>query len=263
MIGGDTTSAEELREQRLVFGEDAALYDRVRPSYPEELIDDVLGLAGLLCRAVDAGCGTGKAAVLLAARGAEGIGIEPDAAMAEVARRKLAAHPRWRVDVSDFEDWKPRNGDVPVDLVTCAQAWHWLDRERGTRQAERLLRPGGWLAIWGHEPEYRDSPLRRQIDAAYARYAPRPSVRSQAPRERVPPGSSFGAPVEREYRGWRDYSAAEWMELMRTSSDHKVLPAERREPLLAAVAEAIEAHGGTYRHHHVCRLWAARRTRAR
>jgi hypothetical protein len=47
------------RPQRLVFGEDAELYDRVRPSYPDELIDDVLRLVGTPCRAVDAGCGTG------------------------------------------------------------------------------------------------------------------------------------------------------------------------------------------------------------
>jgi hypothetical protein len=76
----------------------------------------------------------------------------------------------------------------------------------------------------------------------------------------VAPGSSIGEPVEREYRGRRDYPAEEWVQLMRTSSDHRVLPPERREPLLAAVAAAIEEHhGGTYRHDHVCRLWAAPR----
>jgi hypothetical protein len=39
------------RPQRLVFGEDAELYDRVRPSYPDELIDDVVRLVGTPCRA--------------------------------------------------------------------------------------------------------------------------------------------------------------------------------------------------------------------
>ena len=34
------------REQRLIFGEDAELYDRARPSYPVDLIDAVLGLSG-------------------------------------------------------------------------------------------------------------------------------------------------------------------------------------------------------------------------
>ncbi len=249
------------REQRLVFGEDAELYDRVRPSYPDELVEDVVGLVGLPCRAVDAGCGTGKATVLLAARGVEGIAVEPDEAMARVVKRRVGDYPGWRVEVSDFEDWAPATGDAAFDLVTCAQAWHWIDRERGARQAERLLRPGGWLAIWGHEPEFHDSPLRTAIDEAFAKYAPHPSARSRVPRERIPAGSAFDEPVEREYRGWRDYSAAEWVDLMRTSSDLRILPARRRQALLRALGAAIEEHGGTYRHHSVCRLWAVRRIR--
>jgi SAM-dependent methyltransferase len=247
------------RPQRLLFGEDAELYDRVRPSWPQKLIEDVVALVGLPCRAVDAGCGTGKGTVLLAARGVTGVGVEPDEAMAAIARRKLVPFAGWRVDVSDFEEWAAAPDDVPVDLVSCAEAWHWIDREHGARQAERLLRPGGWLAIWTQEDESRDSALRREIDAAYAKYAPRPSARSQAPRERVPPGASFGRPVQRRYPGSRDYTAEAWIDLMRTSSDHRKLPAERREPLLAAVAAAIERHGGVYRHDYVCRLWAAPR----
>lgn len=48
-----------------MYGEDPELYERVRPGYPEELIDDVVALVGDRSGAVDAGRGTGKAAVLL------------------------------------------------------------------------------------------------------------------------------------------------------------------------------------------------------
>jgi SAM-dependent methyltransferase len=213
---------------------------------------------GLPCRAVDAGCGTAKATAQLAERGVQGVGVEPDEAMADIARRTLARYPGWRVEVSDFEDWEPAE-DETFDLVTCAQAWHWIDRERGTSRAERLLAPGGWLAIFGSTPDPPDTPLRRDIDALYAEHAPEPSARSQAPDERVSPGSAFDAPTVRTYSGWHDYTAAAWVALLRTSSDHRILPDERREPLLVAVADAIERHGGTYRHHVVHELWAARR----
>ena len=216
------------REQRLVFGEDAELYERARPSYPDELVDFVVGLVGVPCRAVDAGCGTGKATVLLAARGVEGVAVEPDPSMASVATRNLERFPGWRVDVSDFESWVAAP-DETFDLVTCAQAWHWIDRERGTRRAERLLRPGGWLAILGQQPAYQDTPVRHEIDAVYAELAPMESARSRAPSERVPPGSAFGAAVTREHRGHRDYTAAEWVALLETSSDHRILPPERRD----------------------------------
>ncbi|HKP18865.1 MAG TPA: class I SAM-dependent methyltransferase [Gaiellaceae bacterium] len=246
-------------EQRLLFGTDARLFDRVRPSYPAELIDDVVALVGSTARAVDAGCGTGKATVALAERGLEGVGVEPHPAMAEIASEKLAPFQGWRIDVSDFEDWQPRRSDLPVDLVTAAQAWHWIDRERGARQAERVLRRGGWLAIFGHRPSRRDTPLRRAIDAIHEELAPRPSVVEQAPRDRVPPGSAFGPPVEREYHGWDDYTAAQWIDVERTSSDKRMLPAETRDLLLERLEAAINEHGGTYRHHWVCRLWAAER----
>ena len=160
--------------------------------------------------------------------------------------------------MSDFESWVAAP-DETFDLVTCAQAWHWIDRERGTRRAERLLRPGGWLAILGQQPAYQDTPVRHEIDAVYAELAPMESARSRAPSERVPPGSAFGAAVTREHRGHRDYTAAE---VGRPTGDvvgPQDLPPDRRDRLLTAVAAAIERHGGTYRHHFVCEVWAAQR----
>jgi len=48
------------RQPRLVFGEVADLYDRVRPSYPDALVDDVVELSGVDVsgRALEVGAGT-------------------------------------------------------------------------------------------------------------------------------------------------------------------------------------------------------------
>ena len=77
-----------MREQRLVFGDEAELYDQVRPSYPGDLIDDIVALVEKPVRAVDAGCGTGKATLMLAERGVGGVGVEPDPGMAAIATRR-------------------------------------------------------------------------------------------------------------------------------------------------------------------------------
>ncbi len=90
-----------MREQRLVFGDEAELYDQVRPSYPGDLIDDIVALVEKPVRAVDAGCGTGKATLMLAERGVGGVGVEPDPGMAAIATTKLRPFRRWRVDVAD------------------------------------------------------------------------------------------------------------------------------------------------------------------
>jgi SAM-dependent methyltransferase len=189
----------------------------------------------------------------------EGVGVEPDREMARVALRNLAAYPGWRVDVADFEEWQPRADDPLFDLVTAAQAWHWIDRDRGTAQAERLLRPGGWLALFAHEPEFENSPLRVAIDEIYADLAPEPSAQSRAPTEIVPQSSAFGSPIELEFRSVVEYTTQEAVDLSRTHSDKLILPPERRELLLSRLTETIDAHGGVYREHDVCRLWAVQR----
>jgi SAM-dependent methyltransferase len=249
------------RPQRLVFGEDAELYDRVRPSYPDELIDDVVGLVGTPCRAVDAGCGTGRVAVALADRGFQVVGVEPDPAMAAVARRNLAPYPCCEVEESDFEDWTP-----PLvgsfGLVTSGQAWHWIDSARGARVAERALRRGGWLAILRTDWEREATPLRRMIDAAYAEHEPGNStcVAPEPGKRLVPEDSEFGEAVRREYRWSQTFTAAEWLELLRTASNHRLHPDQRREQLFAAISDAISAEGGTYQHRYLATLWALQRS---
>jgi predicted RNA methylase len=96
MLFDDRTRAES-------FGAVAELYDRARPSYPPELIDTLLEDAPR--HVLDVGCGTGIASTLLAAGGADVLGIEVDARMAEVARTKGLA-----VEVSSFEQLgRPRS----------------------------------------------------------------------------------------------------------------------------------------------------------
>jgi len=251
-----------VRRQRLVFGEDAELYDRVRPSYPAALIADMVELVGSGAHAVDAGCGTGKAAVLLARCGMDGVGVEPDARMAMVARRNLEPWPRWQVEVAEFETWAHQ--DHSFDLVTCAQAWHWLVPSVRLRRAHDLLRTGGWLALWWNRPAEDHSPLRLALDGVYAELAPKLAPRGPASlpfaADEVPSGLRFASPIEREYRWSKAYSASGWTELLRSSSDHRLLNDDHRERLLAAVARVIEDHGGSYRHQYVCKLWARQRT---
>ncbi len=248
------------REQRLVFGEDAELYDRARPSYPAELIDDVVEMAGAGARALDVGCGTAKAAVLLAQRGLTGVGVEPDPAMAAVAARNLHAFPTWSVTVSDFEAFE----GAAFDLVSSAQAWHWLDPEVRFRKAHHLLRAGGRLALWWNRPASDDSDLRHQIDAVYGEHFPTLSpfnilAAGRPPVGALPPDVGFGQPVERQYPWVRRYSTQEWIDVMRTSSDHRLLPPARLEPLLAALGGVIDRHGGFYDHFYSCWLWSAER----
>ena len=68
------------------FGEDAERYDRTRPPYPGVLVDWIVA-ASPGRDVLDVGCGTGIAARQIQAAGAVVLGVEPDARMAEFARR--------------------------------------------------------------------------------------------------------------------------------------------------------------------------------
>ncbi len=68
------TPFHEDRGRALSFGGVAALYDRARPSYPAALIDDLMAWEPR--EVLDVGCGTGKAARLVAERGCDVLGVE-------------------------------------------------------------------------------------------------------------------------------------------------------------------------------------------
>lgn len=254
------------RERRLVFGEDAELYDAARPTYPDALMEEIVDLTGEGGLAVDVGCGTGKALRRLAHHGFRGVGVEAHPAMAEVARRRLPGQPAWRVDTADFEAWEPQPGDTPADVVTCAQAWHWIDPAVRMRKAHALLRPGGWLAVfWNFSGDDNDTPADRALAGAYAREAPDVGglpVINAAPPDNWPgdtAGLDFGLPVERDFPWAQAYTTAEWLDLLRTHSNHRLLEPDHLDRLLDAVADALDDNGGVYLHRYVCRLYAVQR----
>jgi ubiquinone/menaquinone biosynthesis C-methylase UbiE len=137
-------------EQRgRLFDRVAEEYDRVRPEYPQSLVDEACAIADLGpgSRAVEVGCGTGKLTRALVERGLRVDAVDPGAAMVEVARRRLAEWPV-RFHVERFEDVDLPDG--AFDAVFSATAFHWVDPAVGWAKAARLLRPGGVLALLNH-----------------------------------------------------------------------------------------------------------------
>jgi SAM-dependent methyltransferase len=242
------------REQPLVFGEIADDYALERPAYPEELIDDVIALAGGR-DALEVGAGTGKATAGFVARGMRVLALEPSAEMAAVGRRVVPAAEFVVCGIEDFET------DARFDLVYAAQSWHWVDPECGFRRAHELLRPGGLLALfWNRGTDGGEgTPLRRALDAAYDRLAPELRGGGRFIDDAIWGSGLFTKPEERAYP-WSDRRTTEsYIRLLGTHSNHRMLPEDRRAALQAAVAAAIEAHGGTIDIEYVTRLHLARR----
>ncbi|MFC7340789.1 class I SAM-dependent methyltransferase [Saccharopolyspora griseoalba] len=95
---------------------------------------------------VDVGCGDGFHLPVFASRAASVIGVEPHAPLAERARRRVAGAAG--VDVRVASAQRLPLADASVDLVHARTAYFFGPGcEPGLAEAERVLRPGGTLAI--------------------------------------------------------------------------------------------------------------------
>jgi SAM-dependent methyltransferase len=238
----------------LVFGEVAHDYDRVRPEYPAQLIDDVLAFARLEDGApvLDIGAGTGRATLALAARGAAVTALEPDPAMAAVLRGRAPATVV--VEVAALERTEaPRNH---FGLVTSAQSWHWTDPATRYENVAALLRPGGALAIFWNRDWIADTALVEEHLAVHRRIAPQmdPSLGPVAWRgyPDLPDLAAHPAftDVERRiYRWTRRLTGTDTLTLLSTHSEYRMLDDTTRRDLFEALArllpDEVEFAGGT------------------
>ena len=90
--------------------------------------------------------------------------------------------------------------------------------------------------------------LREENDAVYARLATEMTGGTQWNLEWVREGlaacAGFEEPVVRTVTWNCSYTSAEWVRLLGTHSDHRILPEAQRHRLHAALGEVIDRHGG-------------------
>ena len=132
------------------FGRVAGLYDELRPADDNwrevfELLVREGDLAGR--RVLDIGCGTGRAAEALAARGSRVWGVEPEPEMAALARARVST-----VKVAPAERLPFKDGWFERALMWLVV--HLVDRPRALAEAARVLGPDGRLAIGTFHPEH-------------------------------------------------------------------------------------------------------------
>jgi SAM-dependent methyltransferase len=157
------------------FNDRADDYVKYRPSYPAAAIDailDALGPPGRLA-AADVGAGTGISARLLADRGVRVIAVEPGEVM------RGAAAPHSHVEWISGTAQATGLATASVDLVLCAQAFHWFHTRGAIAEFARILKAGGRLAIMWNRRSTAD-PLTAGYRQAIV------DVGGEVPAERMP-----------------------------------------------------------------------------
>ncbi|MDQ6898595.1 MAG: class I SAM-dependent methyltransferase [Candidatus Dormibacteraeota bacterium] len=139
-------------------------YDRHRLSPPRALLK-ILTLVAEVERPrllVDLGAGTGLSTRVWAEHAERIVGVEANARMLEWAER-VTREPNVRYVEAFASDTGLRAGSA--DIVTCAQAFHWMEPTSVLREASRILRSGGVFAAYDYDVPPAIHP---EIDPAFA-----------------------------------------------------------------------------------------------
>ncbi|MEU1944612.1 class I SAM-dependent methyltransferase [Streptomyces sp. NPDC020125] len=252
------------------FGSDAERYDQARPRYPQAMVDrigagspgldvpdvpdtpDILDVPDVL-DILDVGCGTGIAARQFQKAGRTVLGVEPDARMAEVARRLGT-----EVEVATFEAWDPAGRQF--DAVIAGQAWHWINPVAGAVKAAQVLRPHARLAAFWNVFQLPPD-LAEAVAAICQRAVPdapfdfRAMTRggldaNQAILTKAADGmresGAFAEPEQWRFDWERTYTRDAWLDQIPTQGAFTRLPPAKLAEVLEGVGAAIDAMGGSF-----------------
>lgn len=255
--GRRDASREFDRSLGRVFNGVADVYDRVRPTYPDEMFDDLVAITDVDSQSsiLEIGCGTGQATQALAAIGCSVTAVEPGEALADLARRRVETFPNVQINTARFEDWDDRGRRF--DLLVAAASWHWVDPSIGWRRAHDVLLPGGWLAVLGNVVVRRPGELEVYAETSdlHERFCPGNSDWGDPPLEDEVRATSEGwGPPNEDREGWfgptvvRWFPVVQWLDgegfadLLRSTSLYQKLDDRVRDPLLDAITERIRTH---------------------
>lgn len=116
-------------------------YAAYRPKYPQRLGEELAKISPRQDLALDCGCGSGQMSVLLADYFKKVIATDASAAQIETAEQKQGV--TYKVALAESSGL-PNDS---VDLITVAQAAHWLDLEKFYAEVFRVARPQAAIAL--------------------------------------------------------------------------------------------------------------------
>lgn len=156
----------------------AASYAAFRPSYPPSVLEAISTFIAThsgsgLSSAVDVACGSGQSTFFLTQLFHRVVGVDISKAQVDNARAKCldqqfpeGREVEFRVGSSDSVPLESSS----VDLVSCAQAWHWIEPKEFYREATRVLKPRGTLAVYGYgNVEISDQDCNRLVAEFYCK----------------------------------------------------------------------------------------------
>ena len=124
------------------FSERAADYAKYRPHYPKAIFKYLSSIVERPHLALDCATGSGQAACGLAPFFDRVVAT--DASMKQISNATRSRKVSYTVALGEQTPLR----SASVDLVTVAQALHWLTPDKFFTEMHRVLKPGGYIAVW-------------------------------------------------------------------------------------------------------------------
>ena len=149
------------------FSDRASDYAKYRPTYPPTAIERILqGLPSPDLKVADVGAGTGISARLMADQGASVWAVEPNEAM------RSSADPHPRVTWIEGTAEQTNLADRSVEIVLCAQSFHWFNKQAALVEFHRILKPEGRVALMWNDRNL-DDPFTEEYSKVIGKVADR------------------------------------------------------------------------------------------
>jgi ubiquinone/menaquinone biosynthesis C-methylase UbiE len=140
------------------FTDRVANYVKYRPGYPPDVITYLEKECHLNSDSViaDVGAGTGIFTKLLLEKDYKVYAVEPNDAMREEADRQLTHFNSYHSMIGTAD--KTGLSAQSIDLIVCAQAFHWFNTSETKAEFQRILKSGGQAAlIWNNRDVEADA----------------------------------------------------------------------------------------------------------
>lgn len=239
-----------ISEGRRLFGYDPASYVAARPDYPQGLYDRLVERCGLRrgMAVFEVGAGTGLATRRLLEQGASPlVAIEPDLILAAFLTSRLPS-AALRVVQQTFEEAELE--PETFDLGVAAMSFHWLEQAPALAKVRRLLKPGGWWAMWwtqfggGEQDAFQRATDHLFADTpdspSHGRDGGPPFAIDQEARLRDLADAGFETAEVQVWRWTEPYETSRLVALYRTFSPIQSLEPERRERFLDELARIAD-----------------------
>jgi ubiquinone/menaquinone biosynthesis C-methylase UbiE len=243
----------------------AEYYDRFRPSYPQAIINTIIGTTGInnCSNLLEIGAGSGKATELFASGGYSIRCIEPGENLVKNGRIKFAEYKNIEFTRARFEELELAS--EYYDVIFSAQAFHWVPQPVGYEKCAYTLKKTGYLALFWNMYITYDNELDRELVKLSEKYGgfadflteQQCKIRINSIKDSIENSGHFNTPDIHRVLWEKDYTADEFYGFVQTGNFFVQKPEEVKLSAYRDIRALADKYGGTIKRPYLCVLYIA------